>query len=85
MQKWEYFMFGVTLAEMKEDKKGKYLDRYGNSPRDFSFIWENPLQDETAFQYLTKMGEQGWELVGVTPHSQYTNSLLFTLKRPKQD
>jgi hypothetical protein len=76
MQKWEYTM------------RRRVIDG------DVTLLWDkkHAYQDgKTEVDVIQIMGEDGWELVDVTPISgnsmfKYglTTELLFTFKRPKQ-
>lgn len=71
MQKWKYSMVS-----------------FGVNPAYPSRIWtENKKDGTTSFDMIKERGNEGWELVGVTPLAQddgATSALLFTFKKPEE-
>ena len=76
-KRWEYMMRTDKLAG-------------GSSPYASSLWSESDKKGKSAFDYVSELGAQGWELVSVCPivatswGGQYTQTdhLLFTFKRP---
>jgi hypothetical protein len=92
MQKWEY-LYILRSRSSDEPKSGK---NYGEPT-----AWENQICSSTEkreFTYtdlsdaLKQLGEEGWELVAISPRSSYfgvaasgfTNHEIWVFKRPKE-
>ena len=70
MQKWEYLF--VTSKAAKNVLRPYYIN--GKPMKD----WENNMP---IYDYITKLGEQGWELVSIT---QSLVDQTYNFKRPKE-
>ena len=75
MQKWEYMYIFKTRGW-----QGRKKDEFYNQPSD----WENAIYTSTGvtewkgdkfINLLTKLGEDGWELVSVSPRSDFLGGL----------
>jgi hypothetical protein len=75
MQKWEYiFIYRERGAERKN------IDDYFVSPEKWnnSIVFQNGEEEEIKESFvifINKLGEQGWELISVTPSSKFAGGL----------
>ncbi len=78
MTQWELNTYHVNIG----------MSTFNPTP---SFVWteKNKKTGKTAWDDLTAMAADGWELVSVTPISgsnsglSFTTYLVYTFKRPK--
>ena len=89
MQKWEYRMFYQSLTVKEERKNGEWAaKREGGTSSTFMVrfdtLWNAPWQEKPAFDLIKEFGQEGWELISMTPYlfNGYIKEILFTFKRP---
>ena len=62
MQKWEYLRVLVNT-----DSNGRIMDITANEEQVFRFSSEMQNIDFNLFDYFTKLGKHGWEMVNALP------------------
>ncbi len=76
MTKWEYRIINARSENYRLDPNAR------------SGVWPPPSQtpgDRTTVQYLNELGQEGWELVGLTSvnfKTGATDNLAMIFKRP---
>ena len=71
MQKWEYKIINPKVMRKEADELRSDSSRNDES----SYFWMTEV--------LNKYGDDGWELVSVTPDPSFAKLSHFLLKRPK--
>ena len=73
MKKWEYLVIGL--------KGSGYTGAYNYSPS----IPIDPIENQEAQDQLNELGEQGWELVGLSSMTtdRGTHHIKAYMKRPR--
>ncbi|HEX4955488.1 MAG TPA: DUF4177 domain-containing protein [Thermoanaerobaculia bacterium] len=75
MTRWEYKIINVRSENYRLDPGAR------------SAVWPPPAQasDRTTTQMLNELGQEGWELVGITSvnfKTGATDNVAFVFKRP---
>lgn len=79
MTKWEYRIINARSENYRLDPNAR------------SGVWPPPSQspgDRTTIQYLNELGQEGWELVGLTSvnfKTGATDNLAMIFKRPLEE
>jgi Domain of unknown function (DUF4177) len=79
MTKWEYRIINARSENYRLDPNAR------------SGVWPPPSQspgDRTTTQYLNELGQEGWELVGLTSvnfKTGATDNIAMIFKRPLED
>lgn len=69
MQRYEYMLVNCS-SDAVTTVNGVRVGRLGEEPRYGEYIWD----------YLTRWGSEGWEVVTATS-DQYNRNITYTLKR----
>jgi hypothetical protein len=87
--KWKYTAY-LSPIRVSIGKNNYGFELFGS---DASILWKEKSEDgKTSWNHLSDLGENGWELISVTPiagggdyesGSIYTDALLFTFKKPE--
>ena len=72
MTKWDYL-----YAELHDDKVQKVDGRKVKN-----LLVREPATDTDVTSFLKKMGQEGWEVVGLCPANTTGNDWRLVLKRP---
>jgi hypothetical protein len=78
MQKWEY-CYIIKARKWKERQKG---NQYHESDKWVNYLnsqdGQSRILEDDFTVYTNELGEQGWELVSVSPRSSYLGGYLYT-------